>query len=306
MRLSVRPAPRIRGKITLPGDKSIASRSLIISALSQGKTVIDNFPVNKDSLATLRALKALHVPISLNLKTNKVTVYGRGLKGLKRAEGPVFVSDSGTTLRLMLGVLAGQDFSTKLVAGKSLSLRPMRRVTVPLRMMGAKIKSGVRRQEAGAEEYPPITIKGGDLRAITYKLPVASAQVKSAILLAGLYAEGATRVIEPVKTRDHTERMLSLFRADLKIKQDGIIIKGKKALVSPGKIHIPADISSASFFLVLAAILPDAQVTLKNVGLNPTRNGVIRVLRRMGADIRITYSAPVSYTHLTLPTKRIV
>lgn len=289
MRLLVRPAPRVRGKITLPGDKSIASRSLIVSAISQGKTVIENFPASKDCLATLHAVKALRVPVSLNSKKNKVTVCGQGIRGLRKPARAVFVADSGTTLRLMLGVLAGQAFTARLIAGKSLSARPMRRVTAPLRQMGARIKSrAMRRGPLPQEEYPPITITGAKLKAIAYKLPVASAQVKSAILFAGLYAQGRTQVLEPVKTRDHTERMLSLFGADIKIKPNKIIISNRKALVSPGKIRIPGDISSAGFFLVLAAISAGARLTLKNVSLNPTRSGIIKVLRRMGADIRVT------------------
>jgi len=283
----IKPASRVQGKVILPGDKSIASRLLIISALSQGKTIIDNFPAGQDCLATLSILRALTIPITLNLKANKAVVCGRLLRGFKKPDGPVFVSDSGTTLRLMLGVLAGQDFTTRLVAGRSLSRRPMRRVTEPLRMMGAAIKAKVKKKKAKTEEYPPIIIKGTNLKAITYKMPVASAQVKSAILLAGLYAKGVTQIIEPVKTRDHTERMLRLFGADLKIKQNKIFIREAKELVSPGRIYIPGDISSAGFFMVLAAILPGSQITLKNIGLNPTRSGVIRVLLRMGADIRI-------------------
>jgi len=284
---------RLQGKISLLGDKSIAHRSIIISAISQGKTTIRNFPANKDCLYTLKAFQKLGIKIRQNSQdkdTRIITVFGKGLRGLKRPQGPIFVGDSGTTLRLSLGILAGQKFSATLNAGRSLSQRPMRRVTAPLRMMGAMIKSK-------AEEYPPITIKGAELKSITYKIPVASAQVKSAILFAGLYTKGTTRVIEPIKTRDHTERMLRLFKAGIKVQQNTIVIKGNKELFSPGKILIPADISSASFFIVAATILAGSQVLIKNVSLNPSRTGIIRVLKRMGADIQVPSQASEVTSH---------
>ena len=268
---------RVRGEVTLSGDKSIAHRSIILSALCQGKTKIENFPFNKDCLFTLKAFQKLGVKITRS--HNAISVFGKGLFGLKKPRGPIFIGDSGTTLRLILGVLAGQDFEVKLDVGKSLSQRPMLRVTEPLRLMGAKIK-----------EYLPITIQGGDLKPITYKMPVASAQVKSAILLAGLYTGGRTSVIEPIPTRDHTERILKLFKADIKLQQNKIVIKGKGKLISPGKVFVPGDISSAAFFMVLVAILPNSQVLINNVSLNPSRIGIIRVLKRMGADIKVTKS----------------
>lgn len=271
----VKNISRLTGSLNLPGDKSIAHRAIIISAISRGSTKIHNFPYNEDCLATISIFKKLGIKIS---KTKKgiVVVYGKGLKGLKKPKGPIFINESGTTLRLLLGVLAGQGFKVKIKTGRSLSRRPMKRVIEPLRKMGAQIK------------YPPIEIKGGDLRGITYKLPVASAQVKSALLLAGLFAKGKTGIIEPVATRDHTERMLYLFKADIETSKNTIVIKGGKQLVSPGAIKIPADISSASFFIVLAACLAQAKLTIKNVSLNPSRLGVINVLKRMGASIKIT------------------
>jgi len=298
--LLVKPASRLKGEITLLGDKSIAHRSIIISAITPDITTIDNFPNSKDCLYTIKAFRRLGIKITQK-HANKhkgcsvVTVFGKGLYGLKEPKGPIFIGESGTTLRLILGVLAGQKFKVILKAGKSLSQRPMRRVNVPLRLMGARINAKRKtpacrtgRQNAKSEEYPPITIKGGVLKPITYRIPVASAQVKSAILLAGLYAKGTTQVIEPLKTRDHTERMLRLFGADLKLKQNTIVIKrNNKELVSPERIYVLGDISSASFFIVLAAILPDAQVLIRNVSLNPLRIGVIKVLERMGANIRI-------------------
>ena len=300
----IRRASSLRGEVALLGDKSIAHRSIIISAISPGKTTIENFPTNKDCLYTLEAVKKLGVRIMPGyLKTGKkptaITVVGKGLHGLKKPKSPIFVGDSGTTLRLLLGILAGQNFKVKLIAGKSLSYRPMLRVNRPLRMMGAIIKSQIPNPKSQIpEEYPPITIRGGHLKPITYKMPVASAQVKSAILLAGLYTKGlTTKVIEPVETRDHTERLLKLFKADIQLKQNTIVIRGNKEFVSPKSIYIPGDISSASFFLVLASILPKAQILIRKVSLNPSRIGIIKVLKRMGARIKVTSckSQAVSY-----------
>jgi len=303
----VRPLLHLEGEISLSGDKSIAHRSIIVSALSCGLTRIKNFPANKDCLSTVKAFKKLGIKIrqeSTRRGLEVITVFGKGLRGLKKPKGPILVGDSGTTLRLLLGVLAGQNFQTKLVAGPSLSQRPMLRVTKPLRMMGAKIKARVKKQGSKIEEYPPITIRGGNLKPIAYKMPVASAQVKSAIILAALYAKGKTYVTERVRTRDHTERMLKLFRADIKvnpsttlrvdgersrtIKQNTIVIKGNKALVSPGTVTIPGDISSAAFFIILATMIPGSKVLIRNVSLNPSRTGIIGVLKRMGADIKVS------------------
>ncbi len=279
---------RVKGEIALAGDKSIAHRYIILSALCQGKTKIENFPFNKDCLSTLKAFQKLGVKILAQKKIGVLTVFGKGLYGLSKPKRPIFIGESGTTLRLLLGVLAGQGFSATLTAGEFLSRRPMLRVTAPLRMMGAEI-NGQRATGNGQteEEYPPITIQGGDLKPITYRMPVASAQVKSAVLLAGLYTRGRTSVIEPIPTRDHTERMLKLFKADIKVQQNKIVIKGKGKLISPAKVFVPGDISSAAFFMVLAAILPNSQVLINNVGLNPSRMGIVGVLKRMGADIEI-------------------
>jgi len=284
---SINPTSCLKGEISLLGDKSIAHRSVIISAIAQGKTTIKNFPANKDCIYTLKAFQRLGIRIKQDLKASTITVFGKGLYGLKRSSSPIFVGDSGTTLRLILGVLAGQHFKVKLIAGRSLSQRPMSRVATPLRMMGAKINSKLKTQNSKLEEYPPITISGGQLKSATFRMSVASAQVKSAILFAGLYAKGLTTVIEQIKTRDHTERMLKLFKADIKLKQNNIVIRGGKELVSPGEINLPGDISSASFFIVLASILPNSEILIKNVNLNPARVGIIKVLKRMGADIKI-------------------
>src|SRR3989338_4050241 len=287
----VQQASCLKGEISLPGDKSIAQRCIIISAICQKKPIIKNFPANKDCLNTIKAFKKLGIKITLEYCRNyglaKVTVFGKGPFGLKNPSGPIFVGDSGTTLRLILGILAGQKFKVRLITGKSLKQRPMLRVNMPLRMMGAIIKSKIKNQKSNIEEYPPITIQGGNLKAITYKMPVASAQVKSAVLLAGLYAKGITRVKEPFPSRDHTERLLKLFKADIKVEQNEIVVEGNRKLVSPGIIYIPGDISSAGFFIGLAAILPNAQILIRKVSLNPSRLGLVKVLRRMGAFIKI-------------------
>jgi 3-phosphoshikimate 1-carboxyvinyltransferase len=285
----IKPISSFSGKINIPGDKSIACRAVIISAITKAKTSIKNFPANEDCFYTIELFKRLGIKITkdFNKLQPSIAVFGKGLYGLNKPKSPIFAGDSGTAFRLVLGVLAGQGFRVNLTAGKSLSLRPMRRVTEPLRLMGAKIDARLRTQDARNEEYPPLTIIGTRLKPILYKIPVASAQVKSAILLAGLYASGRTKVIESIRTRDHTERMLKLFKADLKLLRNTIVIKGQIELVSPHKLYIPGDISSASFFFVLASILPNSKVLIKNVGLNPSRLGVIRVLGRMGANIRV-------------------
>jgi 3-phosphoshikimate 1-carboxyvinyltransferase len=269
------------GSITLAGDKSIAHRALLLGAISCGKTILNNFPLHDDSLSTLNALIALGVKIKR--RGDSVIISGTGLRGLKASGKPVFVNNSGTTLRLLAGLLSGMDFTTRLTAADSLLRRPMSRINNPLRLMGARIRS---RKRSG-EEYAPLIIKGGRLKGIIYRPAVASAQVKSAILLAGLFAQGKTKVIERVKTRDHTERMLKIFGADLAVNNRSVILKPGKTLASPGRIYIPGDISSAAFFMVLAAIVPGSKVAIRHLSLNPTRSGIINVLKRMQAAIKI-------------------
>lgn len=215
------------------------------------------------------------------------------MRGLKKPGAAIFVGESGTTLRLLLGVLAGQDFAARLVAAKSLSGRPMLRVNSPLRLMGAAIRARGARSGPAREEYPPLSIRGGALKPVIYRMPVASAQVKSAILLAGLYAPGETAVIEQARTRDHTERMLKVFRAVIKRSGNRITVRGGRELRSPGEIFIPGDISSAAFFVVLTSVLADSELKIKNIGLNPTRTGAIKVLKRMGARIRVLHHGAV-------------
>ena len=269
------------GSITLPGDKSIAHRALILGALSSGKTILKNFPLHDDSLATLNALSALGVKISR--KGGLIFIFGRGKQGFKKPGKPIFVNNSGTTLRLLLGVLAGMRFETKVVAGKYLSLRPMARVNVPLRLMGARITARIKANE----EYAPIVISGGNLQGIVYHAKIASAQVKSAILLAGLFAQGKTQVFERLSTRDHTERMLKVFGANIVVKNNRITLDPNRDLVSPAEIYIPGDISSAAFFIVLAAIIPQAKIIIECSSLNPSRMGIINVLKRMQAKIKV-------------------
>lgn len=289
----VKPLSCLKGEISFLGDKSIAHRSIIIGALAKSTTSIKNFPLNKDCLVTLNAFKKLGIRIAVEKDSKGLSatlkISGRGLFGLKEPKGDIFVGESGTTLRLLLGILAGQNFKTRLTSGKYLSGRPMLRVTQPLRLMGAGISSRRAKSATGKEEYPPITITGGRLKAITYKMPIASAQVKSALLFAGLYADGKTKIIERFKTRDHTERMLKLFKANISVKKNSVTIQGKKELISPRVITLPGDISSAAFFIVLAALTKNSQVILKNITLNQTRIGIIKVLKRMGADIKIKY-----------------
>jgi len=279
---SFKAASRIKGSITLAGDKSIAHRAVILSSLACGTTVIDNFPNNLDCLCTLRALRKLGVRIKF-LSAKKIRITGSGLRGLTRPRGVISLGDSGTSIRLLAGVMAGQRFRAILTAEKSLSVRPMRRITRPLRLMGAQIKS---RALAG-QEYPPLVIQGGSLKGITYRMPVASAQVKSAIILAGLYAYGETKVIETMASRDHTERMLKGFRANIKISKKAITIRKTDRLVSPGEIFLPGDISSASFLMVASIIIKGSSLVIKRVGTNPTRCGTLQALKRMGAQIKV-------------------
>ncbi|MCU0650665.1 MAG: 3-phosphoshikimate 1-carboxyvinyltransferase [Candidatus Omnitrophica bacterium] len=271
----------LKGTMLPGGDKSIAHRAVMIASLADGLTSISNFPVHDDSAATLRIFRSLGVKIKQH--KNSLEVFGKGLFGLMPAKGSLDAGESGTTLRLVLGILAGQDFNSKIVCGRSLKKRPMLRVTRPLRLMGALIKS----RRAGKEEFPPLKITGGNLRPIIFHMPVASAQVKSCVLLAGLYANGITGVIEPQATRDHTERMLIMFGAKITRKAGTISLSGGQRLRSPGAIIIPGDISSAAFFIVAASLLKGSDILIKRVSINPTRTGILSVMRRMGADIRV-------------------
>ena len=277
----VHPARRLRGTIAVPGDKSISHRAAILNALAEGEAVIHNFLPGEDCLSTLGVLQALGVHSELEDVEGGVIVRvrGGGLHGLREAEDVLDCGNSGTTMRLLSGVLAGQQFLSVLSGDASLRSRPMARVLEPLHQMGAQVSS----REGG---LAPLVIRGGKLRAIRYRLPVASAQVKSCVLLAGLYAYGPTTVEEPESTRDHTERMLEAMGADIGREGPAVRITPGQAL-QPLSMRVPNDISAAAFWMVAAAVHPDAEVRLTGVGINPTRTGIIDVLRSMGADLDI-------------------
>ncbi|MCD6583288.1 MAG: 3-phosphoshikimate 1-carboxyvinyltransferase [Candidatus Omnitrophica bacterium] len=277
------PIYRVKKEITIPGDKSISHRALLISSLARGKTKIINFLDSQDTLATLECLRKLNVEIKYTKGRSQVEVNSRGplFKISKRVKLNAY--ESGTTIRLLSGILVAQRFSSLLDAKGSLRKRPMMRITYPLRLMGGKIKG----KTEGKEEYPPLEIDSTDfLSGIEYKLPQASAQVKSAIIFASLFCRGRTKIVEPQCSRDHTERMLKLFGAKLKKVSNSITIE-KSKLVSPGEIFIPSDISSASFFIALGLLLKDSEILIRNVGLNHTRVGFLDVLKRMGANIKV-------------------
>ena len=276
---------RMQGEARVPGDKSISHRSIMMGSIAQGVTEVDGFLEGEDALATMNAFRALGVNIE-GPDNGRVRVHGVGMHGLKAPREVLDCGNSGTSMRLMSGLLAGQSFDCVLTGDSSLSKRPMRRVIDPLRSMGAQIDA----QDGGK---PPLRIHGASaLAAIQYELPMASAQVKSCVLLAGLYAQGTTSVTEPAVTRDHTERMLRGFGVEVKTEGATSSVRGGQQLVAT-KIDVPSDISSAAFFMVAASIAPQADITLKHVGMNPTRTGVIDILRLMGANIEISNQSEV-------------
>nr|WP_252734868.1 bifunctional prephenate dehydrogenase/3-phosphoshikimate 1-carboxyvinyltransferase [Amphritea atlantica] len=299
------PGGQVQGTIRVPGDKSISHRSIMLGSLADGTTEVTGFLEGEDSLATLQAFRDMGVVIE-GPHQGAVKIYGVGINGLRQPPGPIYVGNSGTTIRLMSGLLAGQAFDSELSGDTSLSKRPMERVAKPLRLMGAQV-------ETGENGCPPVKIKGGQaLKGIRYEMPMASAQVKSCVMLAGLYAQGVTTVTEPAPTRDHTERMLRGFGYQVDVDGNQVSLAGGGSLKAT-KIDVPADISSATFFMVAAAICPDSDITLEHVGINPTRIGVVNILRAMGsnlellnerevggepvADIRIRY-APLKGIHI--------
>ncbi len=275
----VQPGGQAQGRLRVPGDKSMSHRSIMLGALAEGVTEVKGFLEGEDSLATLQAFREMGVAIE-GPHQGRVTIHGVGMHGLKAPAGPLYVGNSGTAMRLFSGLLAGQAFDSELTGDESLTKRPMGRVADPLRLMGATIDTA----EGGR---PPLKIHGGaNLKGIHYDMPMASAQVKSCLLLAGLYAEGETRVREPAPTRDHTERMLNGFGYAVTREGDTCWLVGGGKLTA-GPIDVPSDISSATFFLVAAAITPGADITLEHVGINPTRIGVINILTLMGADLAL-------------------
>lgn len=273
------PGGKLRGRLRVPGDKSISHRSIMLGALADGVTQVNGFLEGEDCLATLGAFRAMGVRIE-GPERGRVIIQGAGLRGLRAPDAPLYLGNSGTSMRLLAGLLAGQSFDVEMTGDASLTRRPMKRVTAPLAQMGARI-------ETSAAGTPPLRIKGVNaLRGIEYVMPVASAQVKSSLLLAGLYAQGRTCVTEPAPTRDHTERMLTGFGYAVERKDNTVCVEGGGRLRATS-IDVPADISSAAFFMVGAAIAAGSDLVLEHVGINPTRTGVINILRQMGADISL-------------------
>jgi 3-phosphoshikimate 1-carboxyvinyltransferase len=285
LRFHVTPGGRLNGRLRVPGDKSISHRSIMLGSLAEGETRVSGFLEGEDSLATLAAFRAMGVNIE-GPQAGRVRIQGVGLHGLTAPAEALYLGNSGTSMRLMSGLLAGQAFDVTLTGDASLSGRPMQRVVRPLTAMGARI-------DATAAGTAPLQVHGEvSLHAIDYDMPVASAQVKSAILLAGLYASGTTCVREPAPTRDHTERMLAGMGYPVLREPGRVCLEGGHVLHGID-IDIPADISSAAFFLVGASIAPGSDLLLEHVGMNPTRTGVIDILRRMGADIVVSNARDV-------------
>jgi 3-phosphoshikimate 1-carboxyvinyltransferase len=276
MEKQLMPIQSLNGTIKVPGDKSISHRAVMFGSIAEGKTTINGFLTGEDCLSTISCFKKLGVNIAQ--ENEHVTVEGNGIAGLRPPSEDLYVGNSGTTIRLMLGILSNTPFTSVLTGDDSIAKRPMNRVTKPLKQMGAEING----KDSGNKV--PLQIKGGKVKGFHYNSPIASAQVKSAIILAGLEGEGTTSVTEPLKSRDHTERMLEAFGA--MVKSDGLTVSIEGGQKLKGThIEVPGDISSASFFLVAGAIVPDSTITLQKVGLNPTRTGILDVLNDMGAQI---------------------
>ena len=289
MRITVEKARGLGGRIKVPGDKSISHRALLLGAIAEGTTRIRNFLPAADCLATLACVRGLGIEVE-RLSETELIVQGRGLHGLREPRDVLDCAGSGTTMRLLAGILAGQPFYSVLMGNEQLRRRPMARIVEPLRQMGATVLG----RDNG--RLPPLTILGGNLHGIEYKLPVASAQVKSAILLAGLYADGPTVIHEPGPARDHTERMLAAMGANIQYPISnitGITLRGDTELSSLD-IVIPGDISSAAYFIAAACLVPGSEVVVVGVGVNPTRTGFLDALRAMGADIVVENQHEVS------------
>ncbi|MDD6763287.1 MAG: 3-phosphoshikimate 1-carboxyvinyltransferase [Clostridiales bacterium] len=272
--MDIRKMRSVRGEITIPGDKSISHRAVMLGSLADGITHISGFLKGADCLSTIDCFRAMGIKIDID--GSDVTVYGKGLHGLNKPQKTLYTGNSGTTTRLLCGILAGQPFDTDITGDASICKRPMGRVTKPLSLMGADIEN----------EYCPLHIHGTRLHGMEYNMTVASAQVKTALILAGLYAEGDTIIHEIEKSRDHTELMLAAMGANLET--NGLTIKvGKTDFLKAQDILVPGDISSAAFFIVLGAIMPDSEIIIRNVGINPTRTGIIDVMRAMGANMEL-------------------
>ena len=272
--MKIQKMQSVNGSLTVPGDKSISHRAVMLASLADGTSTIEGFLMGADCLSTIDCFREMGIDIEVT--PERVTVHGKGMRGLTKPEKQLYTGNSGTTTRLLCGILAAQDFDVSMTGDASIQKRPMKRVTEPLARMGARIDG----------DYCPLTIHGGKLNGMDYEMNVASAQVKTAVILAGLYAEGETVVHECEKSRDHTERMLSAMGANIEV--DGLKITVKPTdKLSAMDFVVPGDISSAAFFMVLGAIMPDSCVTIKNVGINETRTGIIDVFRDMGADMAL-------------------
>lgn len=278
-RIDLSKAKSFKGEFSPPPDKSISHRAVIFSSLSKGKSIIKNFLRAEDPLTTINAFRTLG--INIEDTADEIIIDGKGIHGLREPDRIIDCGNSGTTMRFLSGILSGNPFFSVLTGDESLRQRPMSRVIIPLRLMGAEIMARY------DDSYPPIAIRGKRLKAIQYTMPVASAQVKSAILLAGLYAEGVTEVVEPFKSRDHTERMLPAFGAEIKVENLRLKIKGGTELHGL-EIYVPGDFSSAAFFIVGALLIRDSEIIIRGVGINPARIGLLSVLKEMGADVEIS------------------
>ncbi|HEV8205896.1 MAG TPA: 3-phosphoshikimate 1-carboxyvinyltransferase [Acidimicrobiia bacterium] len=275
--MKVEPAAALRGHIAVPGDKSISHRAVLLGAIGEGETRVRGFGRSGDTESTIAAVRAIGVAVHED-DVDQLRIEGAGLRGLRQPRAPIDCGPSGTTLRLLAGILVGQEGRFELVGDESISRRPVDRIVEPLAKMGARVES--------AEGRPPLTIHGGELRGIRYELPVASAQVKSCVLLAGLYAEGTTTVVEPLPTRDHTELMLTAAGVRVTRRQRRVSV-GAVERLSLGEVFVPGDFSAAAPFVVAATLLPGSELTIHDVGLNPRRTGLLDVLARMGARITI-------------------
>ncbi len=276
--LSIRPSSRVEGRISVPGDKSVSHRALMLGAVAEGTSHVTGFLPGEDCLATMAAVRAMGIEVVQHDATT-IDVVGQGMHGLRAAGRALDMGNSGTAMRLFMGLLAAQPFPSELYGDESLGRRPMERVAQPLRQMGARIET--------TDGTPPVRIAGSStLRGIAFNMPVASAQVKSAVLLAGLYAAGETSVTEPAVTRDHTEQMLARLGYPLRRSGSTVVVAGGGKLVA-GPIAVPGDLSSAAFMVLAGCLASSGELVIDNVGLNPTRTGILRILEAMGADIRI-------------------
>ncbi|MDD2899669.1 MAG: 3-phosphoshikimate 1-carboxyvinyltransferase [Desulfuromonadaceae bacterium] len=283
--ITIQPATSLRGEITVPGDKSISHRSIMLGAIANGVTTVRGFLRGEDNMSTMHAFRAMGVEIADDGEMIQIT--GRGLHGLNEPGDVLDCGNSGTTIRLITGLLSGQSFFSVVTGDQYLRKRPMKRVVEPLSRMGARITG----RNGGT--LAPLAINGGSLKGIVYQSPVSSAQIKSSLMLAGLYADGETRVTEPSLSRDHSERMFRLFGASIATGENGVTVSGGVELTAQ-EVTVPGDISSAAFFIVAALITPDSELLIKNVGVNPSRTGVIDILLAMGGDIQLMDQREVS------------